>query len=161
MTSEFCHKQRFLHFFALLSCACRCGFDVLCLIQSNKKINTQVHLPSSGSSHAEVSVYTTNVCSRNCFQMVLFIAKETCLQEMRVIVVLDRFFQRHDTKHKQYIYRFSIELSRGQSQHTESSLDCRSTGRAIDPALGACFIQKIIFISLVVPSPVQPYSAEV
>ena len=41
-----------------------------------------------------------------------------------------------------------------------SSLDCWSTGRAIDPAPGAWYITKFIPLAKVVPGPVYPYNAE-
>ena len=31
---------------------------------------------------------------------------------------------------------------------------CRSTGQAIDPAPGACFIKKFILLALIIPVPV-------
>ena len=41
-----------------------------------------------------------------------------------------------------------------------NALDCWSTGRAIDPALGACFTLKFISLAQVVPGSVKPCSAE-
>ena len=47
--------------------------------------------------------------------------------------------------------------------HKDAIVDCRSTGQAIDPAAGVCFIHKQSSRSLaqVVTNPVQPYRAEI
>ena len=48
----------------------------------------------------------------------------------------------------------------GHPWHRSSTLDCRSSGRAINPASGAWLIPKFISIAQVVYGPVLQYSAE-
>ena len=49
---------------------------------------------------------------------------------------------------------------RGHLYHIDSSLDCQSTGRAIDPASVAWFVTNIISLAQIIPGPVKLYSAE-
>ena len=51
-------------------------------------------------------------------------------------------------------------MQRGQSQHINSVLDCRSTCGGIDPAPGAGFIPIFISLAQVVSGQIQPHSAE-
>ena len=53
------------------------------------------------------------------------------------------------------LYSLQIQLHKklGQSQHNGSVLDCRSTGRGIDPMPGAWIIPKFISLAQIAPIP--------